>query len=207
MEHIVPYSVSLNDSIRNKTLCLADENRIKGDRTPFQFYGSAERKWEEVKNRAYKLFKTNYFKYKRFVSKDIPDLEDFISRQLNDTRYISKVAKEYLSSITHKVDVTQGSVTALLRHYWGLDTILNKPFEVTNFDDGDYYATMNAVGNLIEILKWNYETKKSDLSRLAKKGRVIEGYISESVLYPYKTRDDHKHHAIDALTVALTKRS
>jgi CRISPR-associated endonuclease Csn1 len=42
IEHIHPWSRSLNDSFANKTLCYADENRKKGDKTPYEFYGSDE---------------------------------------------------------------------------------------------------------------------------------------------------------------------
>ena len=38
IEHIHPWSKSLNDSFMNKTLCFADENRAKGDRTPYEYY-------------------------------------------------------------------------------------------------------------------------------------------------------------------------
>ena len=38
IEHIYPWSRSLNDSFMNKTLCFADENRAKGDLTPLEFY-------------------------------------------------------------------------------------------------------------------------------------------------------------------------
>ena len=40
IEHIHPWSRSLNDSFGNKTLCYADENRNKADKTPFEFYGN-----------------------------------------------------------------------------------------------------------------------------------------------------------------------
>jgi len=207
VEHIIPYSVSLNDSMQNKTLCLADENKAKGDRTPFQFYGSNDKKWDEVKNRAYKLFKNNYPKYKRFISKQIPDVDEFISSQLNDTRYISKASKNYLKSIFSNVDVTQGSATALLRHYWGLDTILNKSINIENLEDGEYYGAVDENNQFVDILEWNFNTKEKDLESLKKKGKLLQGKVKDGKFYSYKTRDDHRHHAIDALTVALTKKS
>jgi len=40
IEHIFPWSRSLNDSFNNKTLCFADENRAKGNKTPYEFYST-----------------------------------------------------------------------------------------------------------------------------------------------------------------------
>ena len=92
IEHIHPWSRSLNDSFSNKTLCYADENRKKGNKTPFEFYGSDEANWSAIKERALKLFSDTkeypnaYQKFKRFVQQKFDD--DFSTRQLNDTRYI-----------------------------------------------------------------------------------------------------------------------
>lgn len=155
IEHIHPWSRSLNDSFMNKTLCDADENRRKGDKTPYELYSDDENNWSIIKERALKIFSDTkeypkaYQKFKRFVQQKFDD--DFSSRQLNDTRYISKEAKNYLSQICKKVTVSPGQVTANLRHKWGLNSLLNDENE--------------------------------------------------------KTREDHRHHAIDALVMACTKQS
>jgi CRISPR-associated endonuclease Csn1 len=153
IEHIHPWSRSLNDSFGNKTLCFTDENRKKGNKTPFEFYGDDEQNWSAIKERALKLFSDTkeypnaYQKFKRFVQQKFDD--DFTSRQLNDTRYISKEAKNYLAKICNQVTVSPGQATSNLRYKWGLNSILN---------DEDQ-----------------------------------------------KTREDHRHHAIDALVMACTK--
>ncbi|MGW8122643.1 type II CRISPR RNA-guided endonuclease Cas9 [Roseivirga echinicomitans] len=160
IEHIHPWSRSINDSFQNKTLCDPDYNRAKGDKTPYEYINNllGEAEWIAVKQRALKLFrnrydKTEYFpdayrKFLHFVKKEHPD--DFTSRHLNDTRFISKEAKNYLSKICKNVIVSPGQVTSKLRHHWGLNTILQ--------DSGE------------------------------------------------KERTDHRHHAIDALTLACTER-
>ena len=155
IEHIHPWSKSLNDSFANKTLCLSTENIKKGNKTPFEFYGYDDTNWSAIKERALKLFSftkeypDSYNKFKRFVKQSFDD--DFTSRQLNDTRYISKEAKNYLSKICKNVIVSPGQATSNLRQKWGLNHILNDE---------------NA-----------------------------------------KTREDHRHHAIDALVMACTKLS
>ena len=129
IEHIIPWSKSLDNSFTNKTLCFADENQAKGDQTPYEFYGNDAEHWKVVKNRALTLFKRTpdfpnaYRKFERFVTQKYND--DFVSRQLNDTRYISRKAKEYLTKICDKVTVSPGMATSQLRHMWGLNTILS----------------------------------------------------------------------------------
>lgn len=153
IEHIHPWSRSLNDSFMNKTLCYADENRNKGDKTPFEFYGSDVINWNSIKARALKLFSDTkeypnaYQKFKQFVKEKFES--DFTTRQLNDTRYISREAKSYLSQVCDKVMVSPGQATSNLRHKWGLNSVLNMDNE--------------------------------------------------------KTREDHRHHAVDALVMACTK--
>ncbi len=164
IEHIHPWSRSLNDSFMNKTLCWADENRKKGDRTPFEFYGSDEANWLTIKERALKLFSDTkeypkaYQKFKRFVQQKFDD--DFTTRQLNDTRYISKEAKNYLKQICEKVTVAPGQMTATLRHFWGLNSVLNDENEKTREDHRHHAidALVMACGKtryLQELSKWN----------------------------------------------------
>jgi len=156
VEHIHPLSKSLNDSFMNKTLCFADENKRKGHRTPYEYYFQTfgEEKWEEIKRQALSCLKNKehypsaYYKFKHFVKERHDD--DFVSRQLNDTRYISKSAAKYLSKICKDITPLPGQMTAILRKLWGLNRILNP-------DD-------------------------------------------------IKEREDHRHHAVDALVVACTKR-
>lgn len=206
IEHIIPYSISLNNSLQNKTLCLADKNREKGNQTPFQAFGE-NGEWETIKGRAYKLFKGNYPKYRRFISKKNPDADDFIERQLNDTRYISKLAKNYLKNICDNVTVTPGRTTSLLRHFLGMDSILGDTYETDDVEDGEYLAAVNAENEIMELIPWNKNKLKADKKKLKTKGSFIQGYVKDDTFYPFKQRDDHRHHAVDALTVACTKRA
>ncbi len=204
IEHIIPYSISLDDSLANKTIC---ERRInqseKRNLTPYQYYQRNDpKKWEEVKARVKSLLP--YKKYQKFVSEDNPALDDFIQRQLNDTRYISREAVNYLKNISRKVNVAQGTVTSLLRHYWGLNNILLSNIRNQDLPDGEYIAALDGEGALIEIIAWDERANKKNRDRLQKLGRVVEGNVKQGTFYPFKTRDDHRHHAIDALAVACS---
>lgn len=172
IEHIHPWSRSLNDSFANKTLCYAKENILKGNKTPFEFYGNDETNWSAIKERALKLFSDTkeypnaYQKFKRFVQQKFDD--DFSSRQLNDTRYISKEAKNYLSKICKNVIVSPGQATSNLRQKWGMNNILNDENEKTR-EDHRHHAVdalvmaCTKVSYVQELAKWNRYNRNSEL--------------------------------------------
>lgn len=173
IEHIHPWSKSLNDSFMNKTLCFADENRAKGDKIPYEFYSlQGENKWNEVKERALKLFSdtaqypNSYQKFKRFVQQKFDD--DFASKNLNDTRYISKSAKDYMSKICDKVSVSPGQMTANLRQKWGLNAILNPEDKTKTREDHRHHAidalvmACGTVSHLHKLSEWNRYDRKPE---------------------------------------------
>ena len=51
---------------------------------------------------------------------------DFISSQLNDTRYIAKLALAYVKQLGCDVTTSKGSTTAWLRHQWGLNNLIGE---------------------------------------------------------------------------------
>jgi CRISPR-associated endonuclease Csn1 len=162
IEHILPFAKTYDDSFANKTIAYRAENQKKGNRSPFEAFGDAT--FERIKN-----FPNN--KKWRFYENAMEKFKDentFQASQLNDTRYLSKIAKQYLAQIcdSNKIKVANGKLTALLRHNWGLNSILNKQ-EEENFDP--------------------------------KTGEVLAKKPVK------KTRDDHRHHAVDALVIAMTE--
>lgn len=46
VEHIWPRSKSLDNSMRNKTLCLKAINQKKGNRIPVEFFGKDSEAWQ-----------------------------------------------------------------------------------------------------------------------------------------------------------------
>ena len=121
VEHIIPYSRCLDDSFLNKTLCMATENRqVKRNRTPWEAYGGTPQ-WEAMLQR---VKEWRAAKRRRFTQKDIPELDQFVHRQLTDTGYASRAALNYLKQLGADVEVTKGWATGMLRHFWGLNRIL-----------------------------------------------------------------------------------
>ena len=201
IEHIFPWSRSLNDSFNNKTLCFADENRAKENKTPYEFYSSqGDKKWEAIKLQALGCFKTKekypncYNKFKHFVKKKHD--EDFISRQLNDTRYISKEAKNYLSKICTNVLVAPGQMTATLRHHWGLNSILNKEDNTKTRDDHRHHA--------IDALVMACSTR-SHLQELTKRNRYRKNHELKDFPYPWFNFRSDAEKAVEQILVSHKK--
>lgn len=148
IDHIYPYSKSADDSMSNKVLCYAIENREKGNRTPCEWLADRDAdRFEQVLQRAKNLPRG---KYKRFLSREVP--EGFVNRDLNDTAWMARAARQYLARLfpkPHHVLGVKGAHTALLRDRWELHSLLR--------DDG-----LNL-----------------------------------------KNREDHRHHALDAIVIAL----
>jgi CRISPR-associated endonuclease Csn1 len=129
IEHILPFSTTLDDSLSNKTVALRSANRVKGNRTPWQAFGEREvagfsyagileRAGLMPKNKRYRFAADGY---QRWLKEDA----GFLARALNDTRHLSKVAREYLSLICpQNTRVIPGRMTALLRGKFGLNDVL-----------------------------------------------------------------------------------
>jgi len=141
IEHIIPFSVSMDNSFMNLTLCHVAENReVKGNRTPHQAYGGDEAKYGQILNRV-KGFagepNTVAAKLKRFMLNNEElqvYLEDFSNRQLNDTAYATRLAKRYLGLLyggeidqqgRRRVFARSGRATSDFRALWKLNGILN----------------------------------------------------------------------------------
>ena len=125
IDHILPYSQSLDDSYMNKVVCLAEENRFKGQRTPIDAFSGD--KWEQISQRISRWHPSLKSKKNRFfmTAEDVQQ-RGFINSQLNDTRYISRVAHDYLKQLGADINVTKGIMTSWLRHQWNLDNLIGQ---------------------------------------------------------------------------------
>jgi CRISPR-associated endonuclease Csn1 len=164
IEHIIPYSRSLNNSFGNLTLCDADENRRKGNQTPFEYYSSMG-VWDQVKERAKSMLP--YGKYKHFTKKELD--ADIASRLLNDTRYMSREVHRYLKMICEHVVVVTGALTADLRHHWGFNSLLSED-DMKDRRDHRHHAVDALVvaltnsSTINRMAQWN-KFKKSETER------------------------------------------
>ena len=165
IDHILPYKKSLDDSYMNKVLCYAAENRFKSDRTPKDTWGDNDERWTQI-TQAIKSWKNLTSKVNRFykIEKDLQD-RDFISTQLNDTRYISRLAIEFIKELGCDVTTSKGATTAWLRHQWGLNNLIGET-EKKERTDHRHHAIDAAVVACVDmslykkILNWTKNNEK-----------------------------------------------
>lgn len=147
IEHIVPYSRSLDDSFNNKTLSMKSANYYKGNKTPYEAFHKNKDgfNYDEILERA-QVF--NKSKFDRFTKDAMniynKDGGDFIASQLSDTQYISRMASEYLKSLYPKnkhssIWTIPGQLTAMIRGRLGLNDILSDNNE-KNRNDHRHHA-------------------------------------------------------------------
>lgn len=133
IDHIIPYSISLDDRYQNKALVKAWENQTKGNRLPYEYFGHDKTRWTAYENRVESFIKSDGKKahlLKKNYTKE--DQREFTERNLNDTRYATTVVYnmilQYLylepyncDGKTKQVYAVNGAVTAYLRKRWGLN--------------------------------------------------------------------------------------
>ncbi|MFN8309592.1 MAG: type II CRISPR RNA-guided endonuclease Cas9 [Chitinophagales bacterium] len=186
IEHIIPKSRLFDDSFSNKTICPRHLNSGeigKNQYTAFDFMKMRDpdtfERYLNIIEEAFKRKENRLSRVKRekllMSLNDIP--QDFIARQLRQTQYISRKSIGLLKGICRNVYATSGSVTDFLRHEWGYDEIL-----------------MNLQLPLYKEHGFTEEVIVQHAGQKHKK-EVINGWTK---------RDDHRHHALDALVIACT---
>ncbi len=213
IEHIIPQSRYFDDSMSNKVICEAAVNSLKGNQIGLAFIKNHHGQIVDLGNgktvpifgvEAYesfvkKTFDKNRGKRNKLLMEDVP--EKMIERQLNDTRYISKYVTQLLSNVVRKNDADakddgvnsknvipgNGKITSRLKHDWGLNDVWNELI-LPRFE------RMNAISN------------SSDFTATNTSGKVIPTVPLDLSKGFCKKRIDHRHHALDALVIALATR-
>lgn len=199
IEHVIPRSKMKNDSLNNLVISEWGINKIKDKQLAANFiaesngkckYGNIEYQlfsYEEYEAYCKDTFKFQKGKLKNLLTTEVP--EDFVERQLNDTRYIGRKLSELLAPVAkneNAIIFTGGSITSELKNNWGLNTVwkdivrprferlekmMNKRFIIPDERDAN---------------KYHFDTSENPSLELK--------------------RIDHRHHALDALIIAATTR-
>jgi CRISPR-associated endonuclease Csn1 len=225
LEHIIPRARYFDNSLSNLVVCESYINKAKGNQLAAVFIKNSNGRCKDG-DKFYDLltyddyvaqcknlfYYKNKAKYKNLLAEEVP--ENFISRQLNDTRYINRKLAEMLRPIPRDeqgVIVTTGSITDMLKRDWGLESLW-KDMMVPRFKRMERILENELDKDDISDEKRKYlEEKlaliKKNLYFITKHNDTI---IEEPELAPNEKIDikrlDHRHHALDAIVIALTNR-
>ena len=151
VDHVLPFSRSCDNSKTNKVLVLTKSNRDKANRTPYEWMTSGEPtapNWDEFCIRMNVWAKDkepkHYYSQKLAKLKEVSftnNIDSFISRNLNDTRYMSKDVAKWLADCLpfpddgrRHVFCVSGAATGLMRRVWRIG-ILDKNGKKDRDDD------------------------------------------------------------------------
>lgn len=201
VEHILPFSQTLDDSLNNKTVAMRQANRIKGNRTPWDAFGAegiAGFDYASILQRAEAMPRGKRYRFAQDgLQQWLKDDAGFLARALNDTRYLSKVAREYVSLICPQgTRVIPGRMTAMLRRQFGLNDVLGLGGE-KNRDDHRHHAVDACVigvtdqGLLQRFAQASARARERQLQRLV-----------EDMPPPWPSYRDHVQRAVKALRVS-----
>ena len=149
IDHILPRSKTLDDSIANKVLCIRDSNRLKLDRSPYDaFHGNPDGyDYDAILAHAENLPDNKKWRFLPDAMDRFADESGFLERQLNETRYLSRTSRTYLAHLYDEknagknfVRVVPGRMTALLRRGWELEGMLREGSEGKQRDDHRHHA-------------------------------------------------------------------
>ena len=214
IEHVIPQSRYFDDSFSNKVICEKEVNGLKDRQLGFEFiknhHGEKvqlnQGKVVEIMSvEAYEKFvkehySSNRTKMKKLLMDDIPD--GFIERQLNDSRYISKLVKGLLSNIVRErvengeyeqeavsknLISCNGSITDRLKKDWGMNDVWNSIV-------------------LPRFRRLNELTGRDCFTAISAEGHEIPAMPLELQKGFNKKRIDHRHHAMDAIVIACATR-
>ncbi len=129
VDHIIPYSQSLDDSAGNKVVSHRNCNRQKGNKTPFEKWGHEDTRWEIISQQVARMHRSKQWRFGPDARDRIEKDGGFVARQLTDTQYLARATGKYMSSLYtpdegRRVYVTPGRMTAMLRRLWGLNGLL-----------------------------------------------------------------------------------
>ncbi|MDE9449935.1 type II CRISPR RNA-guided endonuclease Cas9 [Aliiroseovarius sp. Z3] len=128
VDHILPYSRTLDDSFANRTLCLKEANRNKRNDTPHEAARKGVLDWDAIEANLKNLPDNKRWRFAPDAMERFEGENDFLDRALVDTQYLARISRTYLDTLFTEgghVWVVPGRLTEMLRRHWGLNSLLS----------------------------------------------------------------------------------
>lgn len=211
VEHIIPQAKGGTDTYNNLCLVNSNDNLNKGDRYAYEYFAETKTPEEirEILKNARSRTPDKSWRFEadaREKYEESGDKEES-TRYLTDTRYVAKMAARYLRAIVdcpdcdevmdNRILAVKGGQTAELRKRWNLQGLeydlmgLNIPRYI---DCAPYWQNLET-GEIID------GEQKPDID-----GNWKFYNCKKNPEWSPKPRIDHRHHAMDAITVACANR-
>lgn len=226
IEHIIPYSWSLDDSFTNKTLTFGHINKEKANQSAYGYMkskGEAEFKIYQTRIKANKLYSKEKAEEKFLNPK--PE-QTFTNAQGRNSSYIAVYVRKKLQEICRDVQFTNGFATSELRkNDWRLGSILDKVRykEETGIEIDEYTIDFSNYRRDFEQFKKrkanSTDVPKTDWKNLTPAitseyeaetknpiyewWQEIQKFDAFRVAKGRKDRSDHRHHLLDAIVIAM----
>ncbi|MXV43536.1 type II CRISPR RNA-guided endonuclease Cas9 [Saccharibacter sp. 17.LH.SD] len=188
VDHILPWSRFGDDSYLNKGLCTAKANQEKKNQTPYEWIHQKKgpEDWERFKASVEGRKETRGLKKRNFLLKSSAEIEErFRSRNLNDTRYATRLMAEAARLLyppgqraekggIRRVFTRPGGLTAALRHAWGVESL--KKIDGKRIRDDRHHAldaVVVAAVNEREIQKLTRSFQECEQKGLARPMRDV----------------------------------
>lgn len=201
IEHILPFSRTLDDSLANKTVSLRRANRVKANLTPWEAFGKQETagiSYQDILQRAERMPRNKRYRFgPEGYEQWLKDDAGFLARALNDTRYLSRLAREYLRTVCPGgTRVIPGNLTAMLRRRFGLNEVLSLQGEKNRNDHRHHAVDACVIGVTDQSLLQRVSNANARANELG-----LNKLLDETPL-PWPTYREHVKRAVSSIWVS-----
>jgi len=220
-EHVLPKKLTQVGFKRSEiVLAHYNCNQEKGDRTPWQAWGEGrnDMRWQSVTAAAARFdAKKNFRKAKLLRLEDFErevltdeSIDGFADNQFHHTSWIAKEATQWLECLCpNKVSVSRGELTSMLRRGWKLETAIPEVRYESNLpvlDTGGKIDDKGKASPAQPITPDEFAILKKYLEGHPVRSEDRKANPGFDFNRRPDKRLDHRHHLIDAITLALTSR-
>ena len=217
IEHLIPFSVSLDDSKANKVICTRQANRDKGQRTPFQAFGDSPSgyHWNDIFARVKDLPKSKQWRFQENALKiwegDSVEIEKAARQMIgNPNEIIASIGKQIMDKGVASLSDKQKKIAE--EH-----GIPHPEFSPRHLNDTRYIGRLTReylecichidkidvlTGRLTKLLRDHW-----GLNNILQTGDSSQPTDPQEKKSKPKNRDDHRHHAVDAIVIGMTSKS
>jgi CRISPR-associated endonuclease Csn1 len=216
IDHILPFSTTLDDSGGNRILCLREVNRIKRKRTPWEAradlraHFGPDADWDAIAARAARLPRQKRWRFEPDAINRFDAQGGFLARHLTDTQYLSRLAREYLSALyphrgegSGRVRVSPGRLTEMLRRNWRLNhhlpdhNLSGHAGQAKNRKDHRHHAIDAIVVGVTDLGMLNRISREA-----GRQGHEAADRIAADIPEPWAGFSDEVGNVVRAITVS-----